>query len=334
MNIAIKLPNDLRERVLTFPFLQVLEKKLTELLEDDEILNFHLISLKEDIDVLNLLPVHAFYHELEVEDIKTIFTMHRACGNFKMNQIDYFVSTTDSFVDASIGKNIGAVKKIGYNIGKNKWFLNQKVSKLAGRHKSEQTFELLKCFTEEVPSIPVVYSRNMPEAYADWNENPYTVINLDLIGDEFNPEWKEFIDLFVNKNFIFMCSELSLDDQKQKIQEFIKSLPTKNTYKIFEYGSNIAFGKLISYCLGFITNDSPLVNIAAYCGAQVFLINKKEDLQNCGPLYFIGEVRNFSITDPAYKGQKGHNYATIFDDIYSYIEQRSQPDETDQNPQA
>ena len=37
--------------------------------EDDEILNIHLISLKKDIDILNLLPFRAYYHELEEEDV-------------------------------------------------------------------------------------------------------------------------------------------------------------------------------------------------------------------------------------------------------------------------
>ena len=38
--------------------------------------------------------------------------MHRVCMNFKlMENVDYFISTTTGFVDASIGKNIGAQKK-------------------------------------------------------------------------------------------------------------------------------------------------------------------------------------------------------------------------------
>ncbi|MBT4792914.1 MAG: hypothetical protein HON90_15165 [Halobacteriovoraceae bacterium] len=324
MNIAIKLPNDVRERVLTFPFLHVLVKKIKEKMDEDQILNLHLISLKDGIDVLNLLPFHAYYHELEAEDLKTIFTMHRACANFKIYHLDYFISTTDSFVDASIGKNLGAEKKIGYALGKNGWFLNTKIPKLNGRHISEQVFELLKGVFEEIPNLSSVYSRNMPAVYADWNENPYMLINLDLTKDgEVNPEWKDFVDLFTNKSFVFMCESIPEFEQEEILNGFIKSLPAKNNYKIFVYKSNIEFGKLISYAMGFVTNDSPLLNIASYCGSQVFLLNKNENLQVCGPAYSLGEVRNFSVKDPLYSQGGDFNYAKIFDDLHDFIEKKT-----------
>jgi ADP-heptose:LPS heptosyltransferase len=302
MNIAIKLPNDLNERVLTFPLLHTLHKELSVKLEEEEALNIHLISLKKGIDVLNLLPFHAYYHELEEEDIKSVFSMHRACVNLKIETLDVFISTTDSFVDASIGKNYSAEKRIGYAIGKNSWFLNKKISKLAGQHFSSQTYELLKGVFEEVPPIRNVYSRELPTAYADWNENPYTIINLDVVGKEINPEWKDFLDLFTNKNFVLMASELDFEngDEIEMFQTFLESLPEKNTYKTFDYRSNIEFGKLVSYCTAFVSSDSPLVNIAAYCGAQIFHLHSKGKLNQFGPNYFIAEVRNFSITDPMF----------------------------------
>ncbi len=327
MNLAIKLPNDLRERVCTYPLLHTLYKELRKTLDEDEQLNIHLISLKKDIDVLNLLPFDAFYHELEVEDVKTIFTMHRACMNFKMDTIDIFISTTDSFVDASIGKNLRAEKKIGYALGKNGWFLNKKVPLLTGQHKSCQTYELLKALIENIPEIPNVYSRELPFAYADWNENPYTFINLDLIGEEDNSEWKDFIELFVNKNFVFMCSELKNSENMEPVQSFIQTLPKENNYRLFEYSSNINFGKTVSYAVAFVSGDSPLINIAAYCGAQVFHLNKKEKISIVGPTYFIGEVRNMAISDPMFGSQNKFNYSKIFDELYKFIEEKTKVEE-------
>lgn len=331
MNIAIKLPNNLSERTLAFPFLHSLHKFLSANLEEDETLNFHLISLKEGIDVLNLLPFKAYYHELEPEDVKSIFSIHRACMNFKIESLDIYISTTDSFVDASIGRNYGAVSRIGFSSGKNGWFLNKKVSKLNGQHLSFQIYELLKPLTEEVPPIPNVYSRELPFVFADWNENPYIVINLDLIENKINPEWKSFVELFTNKHFVFMCSNLDKGnvDQVDEFDLFIKSLPSKNTYKTFDSKSSIEFGKLISYCLCFISGDSPLVNIAAYCGAQIFHLHSKENLVQFGPGYFIAEVRHFSLTDPMFGSGGKFNYSKIFDELYAFIHEKTKIEESE-----
>lgn len=331
MNIAIKLPNNLNERVLTFPFLHALHKELSAKLEKEEALNIHLISLKKGIDVLNLLPFHAYYHELEEDDVKSIFTMHRACVNLKIESLDIFISTTDSFVDASIGKNYGAEKRIGYALGKNGWFFNHKISKLSGQHFSNQVYELLKGVFDEIPPIPNVYSRNLDSQYPDWNENPYTLLNLDVVGKEINPEWKDFLDLFDKKTFVMMSSDLNFDngDDNEIFQTFIESLPPKNTYKIFEDQSNIAFGKLVSYCTAFISGDSPFVNIAAYCGAQTFHLHSKGKLNQFGPNYFIADVRHFSLTDPMFGNGSKFNYSKIFDELYAFIEQKTKVEESE-----
>lgn len=330
MNIAIKLPNNLDEKLLTFPFLHCLEKILKDELEEDEVLNIHLISLKDHIDALNLLPFKAFYHEVESDDLKTIFSAHRACMNFKMDNIDVFISTTDSFVDASMGKNIGAKKKIGFALGKNTWFLTDKISKLGGRHFTEQVFELLRPFCEnELPEIPNVNSREMPPAFADWRENPYIILNLDLKGDEVNPEWDDFFDLFVNKSFLLICSEAKPDEQKSILEEYIRKLPKKNSYKVHEHGSHIDFGRLVSYCRIFISHDSPLINMAAYCGARVFHLNTKSKIQTMGTQYFPSDVRFFSLSDPSYKQGPSLNYTKIFDELYNQIEGKEEEEESD-----
>jgi len=322
MNIAIKLPNDLREKVLTFPFLHTLHEQLKLQLEEGEQLIIHLISLKSDIDVLNLLPFHAYYHQLEKDDLKSVFTIHRACSNFNMNTIDCFISTTTSFIDASIGKTLRAKTTIGYETGKNGWVLNKKIKLISGGHKSEQVYILLKGILDEIPSMPFVESRILEPTYLDHRENPYIVINIDYLSGEPNPEWFEFIEFFVNKRFVFMASDVHLDDQKEKLEEFIEKLPRKNTYKVYEYDSNISFAKLVSYSMGFVTHDSPLVNIASYCNTLVFLINIKENLKLYGPEFFNGEVWNFSLNDPNYTSGNKHDYSKIFDELFNYIDDK------------
>ena len=329
MNIAIKLPNDLDDRVLSFPFLHTLNKILRTKLEEDEVLNIHLISLSEGIDVLNLLPFNAFYHDVEKEDLKTVFSVHRSCMNLKIDQVDIYISTTESFVDASIGKNLFAKKKIGFSFGKNGWFFSEKVSYLQGRHRSDQIFELLRPIIDELPEIPNVYSRELSPVFADWNENPYILINLDLVGEEVNSEWTDFFDLFVNKIFVLMSSSAPIDLQKDILDEFVKKLSTKNTYKVIEHSSYIEFGKLCSYCLCFISHDSPLINISAYCGTQTFYLQKKDSLELRGSQYFVGAVRNFSLKDPLFSHNNEFIFSKIFDELYSFIEEKSKAEISD-----
>ena len=56
MNISIKLPNDLRGKILTFPFIHALVKEAKKRLneEEEEILNLHLIA-----SILVLLQSHS-----------------------------------------------------------------------------------------------------------------------------------------------------------------------------------------------------------------------------------------------------------------------------------
>ena len=331
MNIAIKLPDNIRDRVLVFPFLHALNKHLKQKMKDeeneDELINIHLISLKEGIDVLNLLPFEAYYHELDLIDIKNVFSMHRACVNLKLDKIDIFVSTTESFTDATIGKNIGAKTKIGYSISKNSLLLNKKVSLLGGEHKSVQSLEILKAFDLKNTGSNKVYSRSVDPLFPDWRENPYTVLNIDLINKKPNPEWIDFLSLYSGKTFILMCDQVDAITQKDILEDFIKELPKENQYKMFILESYIDFAKLISFCITFISNNSPLMQFSSYCGAHVFYLNKSEDMKIVGPEYFLGDVRNFSLKDPSFKSGSTFNYGKIFDEIFPYIDSRSKSED-------
>lgn len=330
MKIAIKLPDDLRGRVLSFPFLHGLESIMDDLVADEEeISQLHLISPKKDIDVLNLLPFSAFYHEIEDADLNSIFSIHRACKNFKIVDIDLFINLTTALKDATIGKNIGAKKNMGFNEGNGKFLYQQKVQRNQILHFSEQYQDFLKKLRLDVREMRPVSSRSLPALYADWNENKYTVINLDLVDGEVNEEWIDFVDLFVNKNFVFMCSNVEKDLQRYHVEGFIKKLPNKNTYKFFDYTSNIELGKLLSYAVAFITTDSPLFLVSTYCGCNTFLLNEKEDLKNRGSQYLRGELRNFDKSNPQFSEGNSFNYGKIFDELYDYIEEQTKVELSD-----
>jgi len=327
MDIVIKLPNNLKEKMLTFPMLHVLEKELRKNLDEEkeEQLNIHLMSLKDNIDVLNLLPFSAYYHEFELDDLKTVFTMHRACVNFPLNNVDIFLSTTESFVDASIGKTLKAPLTIGYGLGKNKFLLKKKVNLLAGRHKADQAFNLLSAFVDDIPAMPSIFSREVPPHFADWNINPYFIINLSLNKDkEIDEEWAELIDLLERQNIVLMCDSLDQLEQKEVLEKYLKTLSVTNTYKVYEYKSNIEFAKVVSYSWTFISKDSPLVHLTAYCGSHCFYLNSKENIQLTGPLPFVGEVRYFNLSDSAFKEGSDFAYGKIFDEIYAFIDKKTE----------
>jgi len=322
MIVAVKLPNKLNERVLTFPFLHALDELLQRVAAEDpedDTYQIHLISIKDGIDVLNLLPFHAFYHELSEEDLKTVFTAHRASASLNLNNgVDVYISTTTSFVDASLGKNINSKNKVGFDLGKNKWLLNKRIPHPGTIHKSDEVFPLIKSITGVAGDISNVSARKVSELYADWSESPYLVIDLDLVNGEINPEWLELIELSVNKRFIFMCSELGEFLQKDKLQDYIATLPSKNTYKLFHYDSNIELAKLVSYSIAFVTKSADLMTVATYCGTTTFFINPGENLKLTGPKYFRGELKEYP-----FKNVQSFPYNSLFDDLIALVESKT-----------
>lgn len=331
MNLAIKLPGDLRRRVCSFPFLQALVKGLRSQIEasnkelpeeEQDVLKVHLIAEKEHLDTLNLLPFSAFYHELEKEDLKSVFTIHRAVKNFKIDKVDAFLSLSESFVDASIGKTLGAKLRAGFAIGKNAFFFNQKVPLLKGRHYTEQYHEFLKVFLETAPEHPAKgFSRELDSLVGNWQEEPYYLVNLS-VGQEGEIEefWSELFSLAQNQRFYFVCDSLPLNRQRETIQEFIHKLGSNNTYCALELESLIDFSKYASYAQSFITMDSALMQLAAYCGGHVHFLRKKETMQTSGPIYFLGEVRYFNLSEPVYREGSSFAYHKVFDEILEFMD--------------
>lgn len=330
MNLAIRVPDDLRERICSFPFLQTLVKEVKRILEEKnkdlseeeaESLNIHLIANKERIDVLNLLPFTAFYHELEDEDLKTVFTVHRAVKNSKLEDIDTYICLSEGFVDSSIGKSMGCPVNIGFAKGKNAFFFNKKAQLLSGRHSAEKFHEILKVFLEEAPETAAKgYSRNLDAVKEDWAQNPYTVVNLSSNGTDIDVYWREFFEQFENEKFVLVCDDVEIDKQKEIINEFVKSLPKSNELEVWELDDYIEFAKLTSFSQLFLTGDSPLANLIAYCGGKVYFMHENEDLNRNGPGYFLGDVKYFNLNDSIYREANSPAYHKVFDEVHKFLE--------------
>lgn len=325
MKIVIKLPNDIKERLLAFPVVQGLYdyyKKYAEefFLENREEFKFeiHLLCQKDNIDVLNLLPFEAYYHPLEEEDLKSIFTIHRACVNFKKinTAVDLYFTLTESFVDASIGKNIGARQVVGFDIGKNKWFLTKKVLKDTKKHFTESLYDLVNNYLKSAEKPPFAKRRPVEPFYVDWQLNEYVVIDLDIVEEQINENWNELFELTTNKNYVFFSSSLDRFQQELLINEYIAKLPQKNTYKLHNYTSNIELAKVLAHCKCFITSKEDLFYLGVYFSDLTYYLKKEEIAENLDTRFLRGQFVDF----PALDLSLDQSFVALFDQVIELIE--------------
>ena len=117
-----------------------------------------------------------------------------------------------------------------------------------------------------------------------------------------------------------MSDTIKEDFHKSTINEYIKTLSSKNTYEVYEETGHINFAKLVSYAWCFISEDSELIQVASYCGSEVYHLSRKDYSKNYDSRYFLGLHNLFAITDSNYSSKGDFNYDRIFDDIYKFIE--------------
>ncbi len=323
MNIVVKLPDNIGERILCFPFLHTLNEYMQERLQksekDAECFQLHLISLSKGLEVLNLLPFHAYYHEVSEEDLKSIFSAHRGCSSFKLtNQIDIFISTTESFVDASIGRNFSAKERIGFEKSFNSWFLTKKKNKPLDKHFSEQICELVKPLVGYLSKVPICSSRELePLDSRKDEEKPYFVLDLDFIDDSINPLWLELFQLAEGASFILTSSRNSSFDQALRISTFMKSCPEKNSYELFKFSSFIDFAKLLARAKMFVSLNSEAVLLSSYCNCETIFLNENYNFKKKGSQFLRGEVIDIRIGNQ----MDSSGYSSSFDIVLEKIDQ-------------
>jgi ADP-heptose:LPS heptosyltransferase len=135
--IAIKLPFDLQERILAFPFLHAISEFYPKA-------DIHIITPKMDAEVLNLLPFKAYYHLFNEDDIKTVLDVHPYTANAQIYNVDLFISLTNSFVDALLGIGLRAKKRVGFSDNWKTLVFTHKIPRPRGHHVCEDYLKLFE----------------------------------------------------------------------------------------------------------------------------------------------------------------------------------------------
>lgn len=290
--IAIKLPFDLQERILSFPFIH----SLRDLYPNAEM---HFITPKINIEVLNLLPFHAFYHEFDEDEITSIFDVHRFCVSARIFNVDLFVNLTNSFPDACLGFGLRAKQRLGFSDGWKTMVLNQKTPRPRGHHLCEDFLSLYKLHSGlEADPRRKVMAREVDAIIKDWNVEPYIAINLSPLRNAMiDQEWVDLISQFENQRIILFASH-DQDKTQSMMDTFLAILPKSNTYVNFKYKDWIDLAKMLAYARGVISFQGPLAAFSAYMGSRTLIIYDREDPQVTAPFYFVSDVAIVSATDP------------------------------------
>lgn len=290
--IAIKLPFDLQERLLSFPFLHALKERYSRA-------EIHFITPRKNIEVLNLLPFTAYYHEFDEDEFKTVFDVHRFAANAKIFNVDLYISLTNSFVDGCLGIALRAKKRLGFSDGWKTLVFNEKAPRPHGQHISDDFFALYRAHLGEYVNTKLkVMSRELTPVIGDWDSLPYIAINLSPLREaSIEDEWIEFISHFENQRIILFSS-----DEQEKMQvlmdPFLAKLSKKNIYVNFVYKSWIDLAKMLAFAKGVVTYNGPVASLSAYTGSKTIILYDQEDPQRYGPFYFLSDIVIMGANNP------------------------------------
>lgn len=283
-SIVIKLPFDLQERLLAFPFLHAIRDRYPEA-------ELHFITPKINIEVLNLLPFKAYYHEFDEDEIKTLLDVYRYCVLAKIYNVDLFISLTNSFPDACLGLGFKAKQRLGFSDGWKSLVLNQKTTRPVGHHICEDFFALYKeHLGQEVNSRMRVMSRDLTSIISEWDEKPYFAVNLSPVRSAYiEEEWLDLLSRFEGQRIILFASE---DQEKVQVhvESFLAKLSKKNSYVNFIYPSMIELARMMAYARGIITYNGPAATLAAYTGSRSLVLFDREDPSRYGPFYYLADT--------------------------------------------
>jgi len=290
---VIKLPFDLQERILSFPFLHLIRERYPKS-------ELHFITPKKHIEVLNLLPFQAYYHEFDEDEIENVFDVHRYCKTAKIYKVDLFISLTNSFVDACLGLGLKAPVRLGFSDGWKTLIFNLKNSRLSGHHATEEYLSLYRTLVGQNLNLkPRIISRDVTANIPDWDTKPYLAINLSPIRHAgVEEEIVELINYFEDQRIVLFASE---DQEKihHLIEPFINNLNKRNTYVNFTHKSWIDLAKMLAFSRGVLTFNGPVASLSAYVGARTVILFDTENPQMHGPLHFLAETLILKVDDPS-----------------------------------
>lgn len=294
--IALKLPSDLQERILTFPFLHAISEHYPKAV-------LHFITPKHQVEVLNLLPFRAYYHLYNEDEMTNIFDVHRFCANANIYNVDLFVSLTNSFIDACIGLGLRAKERVGFSDNWKALVLTKKIPRPRGHHVVEDLNQLFQLVVGEDPdkrlrisSRPLDYI--LPKEDELTEQPPYIAINLSPLREAvIEDEWIELVSLFADKKIVFFASEEPVK-VKVLMDTFLARLPKTNTYVNFVYYDWIELARMLAHAAGVITYSGAVGALSSYVGARTIILYENEDPQRTGPFYFMTDVAIMGVNDP------------------------------------
>lgn len=290
--IVIKLPFDLQERLLSFPFLHLIRENYPQA-------DLHFITPKKQIEVLNLLPFTAYYHEFDEDEIETVFDVHRYTATAKIYNVDIFISLTNSFVDACLGLGLRAKIRVGFSDGWKTLVLTHKTPRLAGHHLSEDYYALYKTLIgANIDTKLKVMSRDVTPVIQEWESEPYIAINLSPLRQAaIEEEIVELINYFENQRIILFASE-DQENAQLLMEQFLAKLSKKNKYQNYVYKSWIELGKMLAFSRGVITFNGAAASLSTYVGSKTVILYDSEDPQKTAPFYFFGDFIILGVNDP------------------------------------
>lgn len=288
--IAIKLPFDLQDRILAFPFLHAISEFYPKA-------DLHFITPKKEVEVLNLLPFKAYYHLFNEDDIKTVLDVHPYTANASIYNVDLFISLTNSFPDAALGIGLRAKKRVGFSDNWKTLVLTHKTPRPLNHHVVEDYMTLFELATGAGQDKRLrVTSRTLTRIIEE--EEPYIAINLaPLRAAEIEEEWVELISHFEGQKIVLFSSDDQVKVQMQ-MPSFIERLSKKNTYVNFKYHDWIELGRMLAFAKGVISYSGPCGALSAYVGTRSLVLYENEDPQKTGPFYFLADVAVMGVNNP------------------------------------
>ncbi len=281
--ILLKLPFDLEERILTFPFLHALSDAYPKA-------EIHFITPKKDVEVLNLLPFKAYYHLFDEDEIRSIFDVHPYTANLPVYNVDLFVSLTNSFPDACLGLGLRAKKRVGFSDQWKTLVLTHKTTRPVGHHIAEDFLSLFQLTTGATADSRLRVTSRSLTRMPSLPPTPYYAVNLSpLRGTMIESEWVELLSQFEGQRIVLFASEDQVQ-MKLLIDSFLPLLPKVNTYDFFVYKDWIELGRMLAFSSGLITYQGACGALGAYVGTRTLILYDRGDPQRTGPFYFLADV--------------------------------------------
>jgi ADP-heptose:LPS heptosyltransferase len=311
--IAIKLPFDLQERILTFPFLHAISEFYPKA-------DLHFITPKKDVEVLNLLPFKAYYHLFDEDEIKSVLDVHPYTANARIYNTDLFISLTNSFPDAALGLGLRAKKRVGFSDNWKTLVLNKKIARPVGHHIVEDFMTLYQeVIGGTVDKRMKVTSRVLTKIIEE--DDPYIAINLSPLREAtIEQEWIDLISMFEGQRFVLFFADEQVKAQ-MVMEGFMERLPKKNTYINFHWHDMIELGRMLAFARGVLTYQGPCGALSAYVGTRTLILYENEDPQRTGPFYFLADVAVMGVNNPTLVNSTSAGTGSIKDRVTFNMEE-------------